>query len=1057
MEVTGLTIDPQNPQRLYAAQGKNSTVYYVSSDGGESWQTRSIHQTSVYHLHVHPTDARALVAVTSGGVYFSGNQGESWQKADTGPEEAIGQYWQENVVRHPTNPQLLYAVLRVQKRVNGLPVGFPALFRSSDGGRSYRLLRQWDKPYGLVTLAVTRAAPDRLYAFVAKSWDEFDALYLSTEQGDNLRPITTDATPVNSPVQTRNGRPSTVGYWLGERQYTYDWAVSVSPTDTSRLSIGAINFLQTTDGGRSWTFATIYRQSSVSNVHVDIQALAYHPITRKLYIGCDGGLYREPVAGGRLEALNDGRSAGLLYRLGQDPTRPDRWAMGHQDNGAMLSHPAGLFHLLNGDGMDILFAATSRTIYAALLGSLYRVEFDENSGSFRDLALISPQRTELAQWATPMVLYPNDDNKLLIGYENVWKTANAGRTWTRLEIPRTEKQPLGIVRVAPSDTSVIVASSGWLETISLTPVRQTTVLYRTVDGGRSWKALPVGEPSFHTLQDVAIHPTRPEIMWATGSGGKVYKTTDAGETWQDYSGSLPNLMGTSIVCRLTDREELFLGMDRGVYYRDGTMNDWVLYGQGLPNVAISELEINPHHSGTLRVATFGRGVWEVDLPRQGPRAISTLPLSASAGCPGNALLVPFSLAGEWEAGSSFRAELSDAAGSFRQPLALGSGTASPIRVVLPTNLAGATFQIRVVSADGRVVGTPSRVSYTQFIATPPTVRSLTVCAGTDVYLTQLAEGADLRWYDRPTGGTHYTGFPGLVPGFSVKRDTTLFVSQFSNGCESERRAVEIRTLARSKPPQVAARVSVCLGEKPQPLTAVGQQLKWYDKDRNPLSEAPKPPTDDPNQIRWYFVSLQESGSACPSELVPIRVDVEGPPQGRMLVHGSVTINQLEEVPIELWLTGQAPWTIVDSEGQTIRVDTSRYIYKISPPRSTVYRIQSVQNRCGTGSVFGQLDITVIPVLGESGDPLPKTPALLQNEPNPAVGQTLIRFGLPKKERVQLRLLSIDGRMIRKLSEGVYPAGWHALEVNTAVLPAGVYLYELRTSSATLTRRMVVNR
>ena len=141
----------------------------------------------------------------------------------------------------------------------------------------------------------------------------------------------------------------------------------------------------------------------------------------------------------------------------------------------------------------------------------------------------------------------------------------------------------------------------------------------------------------------------------------------------------------------------------------------------------------------------------------------------------------------------------------------------------------------------------------------------------------------------------------------------------------------------------------------------------------------------------------------------------------------------------------------------MRIDTNNHIYHITPLQSTNYHIRSVQNRCGQGIVSNKVDITVIPILGEPIIPLPATPVLFQNMPNPATGQTRIRFGLPTKERVLLRLLSTDGRTVQKLTEGVYAAGWHSLEVNTSALPAGIYFFELRTSATTLTRRMVVIR
>ncbi|MFQ5335960.1 MAG: T9SS type A sorting domain-containing protein, partial [Flavobacteriales bacterium] len=93
---------------------------------------------------------------------------------------------------------------------------------------------------------------------------------------------------------------------------------------------------------------------------------------------------------------------------------------------------------------------------------------------------------------------------------------------------------------------------------------------------------------------------------------KVYESTDGGQTWTSIAGSLPNIPVNTIVHDHTTLDGLYIGTDFGVYFRNDTMSDWILFNHGLPNVIVSELEIQ-HTAGKLRAATFGRGVWETDL------------------------------------------------------------------------------------------------------------------------------------------------------------------------------------------------------------------------------------------------------------------------------------------------------------------------------------------------------------------------------------------------------------------------------------------------------------
>ena len=78
------------------------------------------------------------------------------------------------------------------------------------------------------------------------------------------------------------------------------------------------------------------------------------------------------------------------------------------------------------------------------------------------------------------------------------------------------------------------------------------------------------------------------------------------------SGTLPNVPMHKILFLTGGDGDLFLGSDIGVFHRNNTGSDWAIYGDGLPNVISNDLEV---HYGTnkLRVATYGRGVWEVSI------------------------------------------------------------------------------------------------------------------------------------------------------------------------------------------------------------------------------------------------------------------------------------------------------------------------------------------------------------------------------------------------------------------------------------------------------------
>ena len=112
--------------------------------------------------------------------------------------------------------------------------------------------------------------------------------------------------------------------------------------------------------------------------------------------------------------------------------------------------------------------------------------------------------------------------------------------------------------------------------------------------------------------------TDPDHLWVTFSeysaSHKVYESTDRGATWVNIThNNLPNLPVNCIVHQsFSSNNDLYIGTDIGVYYKNDMMSDWPPYMNRLPNVMIKELHIQ-YAEGTIRAATYGRGIWESPL------------------------------------------------------------------------------------------------------------------------------------------------------------------------------------------------------------------------------------------------------------------------------------------------------------------------------------------------------------------------------------------------------------------------------------------------------------
>jgi photosystem II stability/assembly factor-like uncharacterized protein len=117
------------------------------------------------------------------------------------------------------------------------------------------------------------------------------------------------------------------------------------------------------------------------------------------------------------------------------------------------------------------------------------------------------------------------------------------------------------------------------------------------------------------------------IAYASFSGfrsGKekslVFRTVDGGKTWKDISGNLPQAPVNDVV---PVGDDLLVATDVGVFLTrsvsTGFGRQWLKVGTGLPNAPITELRWHGP-SSTLFAANFGRGAFAVTLQRLGSRS-----------------------------------------------------------------------------------------------------------------------------------------------------------------------------------------------------------------------------------------------------------------------------------------------------------------------------------------------------------------------------------------------------------------------------------------------------
>lgn len=209
-----------------------------------------------------------------------------------------------------------------------------------------------------------------------------------------------------------------------------------------------------------------------------------------------------------------------------------------------------------------------------------------------------------------------------VGSGGVWRTDNAGTTWTSL-FDGQGVYSIGTVTVDPSNPHTIWVGTG--ENHGGRHVGYGNGIYRSRDGGSSWEHL--GLESSEHISEVIVHPEDPNTIWVASqgplwsSGGErgLYKSTDGGESWNqvlaagEWTGVTDVVMDPRNPDRLvaatwqrhrTVAAYVGAGPESGLHVSDDGGETWREVSAGLPagNMGKIGLAISPQNPDVLYAA-----------------------------------------------------------------------------------------------------------------------------------------------------------------------------------------------------------------------------------------------------------------------------------------------------------------------------------------------------------------------------------------------------------------------------------------------------------------------
>lgn len=556
LALSQIVVNQDNPEIIYIAlsdhlwYGPPSIGVYKSIDGGETWTSTALSFDFDQNKRIYWIDADP----SDPNHMLVGTENGLYRTLD-GFETVtlINSLNTSDVKFHPTDSSIAYQATTTGK-----------FYRSSDGGESFDFIQNMGN--ASTRIALSNIDSDKVYVRI----------------GDKFRKSTDAGLTFSSDVSLPEG----------------GGILMFSPLSDSTLITGSFELYKSDDDGENFSVKTDWLGwNGLPLVHVDHRNAFANPLQDSLiYICNDGGVYTMNVTNDSFTNLSNGLLITQFYDIAVSQTDINVIGGGSQDNGNVYRDSDGNWddYAYTGDGMNQEIDPTNadRRYWSYQLGGLQRFYNGNNT------AIAPPGEDGNGDWETPYKIDQNNPSRLICAYNKVYESNNYGNSWTAISdnLSSTDLQQLAI---APSNSNRIY-------------VTRTNKIWVKNLATNDWtvKNLPQ-----NNISDIEVDPIDFNTIYVSvegySDGNKVYRSIDAGDTWENISGSLPNVPVGAVESYNVVPGGLFVGTDAGVFYRDDSYTDWQAYGL-IPNTRVEDIEIQ--YSGQLiRIGTHGRGVMEAPV------------------------------------------------------------------------------------------------------------------------------------------------------------------------------------------------------------------------------------------------------------------------------------------------------------------------------------------------------------------------------------------------------------------------------------------------------------